>query len=74
MQEQASYLSTTLFQEAKARFSCNSELGNSKQTGGEIIFLRKLFEGFFGQHLLHMDTHFFDFMVEWTWVFFRTLL
>lgn len=44
MQEQASYLSTALFQEAKARFSCSSERGNSKQTGGEIIYLRGLFE------------------------------
>jgi len=44
MQEQASYLSTALFQEAKDRFSCSSERGNSKQTGGDLIYLRKLFE------------------------------
>ena len=44
MQEQASYLSTALFQEAKERFSCTSERGNSKQTGGEIVYLHRLFE------------------------------
>ncbi|ASI69862.1 hypothetical protein BA022_15695 [Diaphorobacter nitroreducens] len=42
--EQASYVSAALFQEAKERFACTSERGNTKRTDGEIVYLRRLFE------------------------------
>jgi hypothetical protein len=44
MHEQASYVSSALFDEAKQRFSCTNERGNSKRTDGEIVYLRRLFE------------------------------
>lgn len=42
--EQAKYLSDALFHQAKNRFSCVNERGNSKKSGGEIIYLQRLFE------------------------------
>jgi hypothetical protein len=44
IRDQASHISNVLFEQAKARFSCNSERGNTKRTGGEIIYLQRLFE------------------------------
>lgn len=44
IREQASYVTNTLFDQAKQRFGCRSTRGNSKQSGGEIFYLRNLFE------------------------------
>ncbi|UGB45242.1 hypothetical protein LQ772_14850 [Frateuria edaphi] len=44
IREQAAYVSNTLFDEAKHRFGCKGTRGNSKQTGGEVYYLKNLFE------------------------------
>lgn len=44
IREQASYVTNALFDQAKQRFGCRSLRGNSKQSGGEIYYLRNLFE------------------------------
>lgn len=44
VRDQAAYVSNVLFVQAKSQFSCNSERGNTKRTGGEIIYLQRLFE------------------------------
>lgn len=44
IREQASYVTNALFDQAKQRFGCGSTRGNSKQSGGEIYYLRNLFE------------------------------
>jgi|GEM_PF-453809 len=42
--EQASYVTNALFDQAKQQFGCKSARGNSKQSGGEIFYLKSLFE------------------------------
>jgi hypothetical protein len=44
VRDQAVYVSNILFEQAKSEFSCSSERGNTKRTGGEIIYLQHLFE------------------------------
>lgn len=44
IREQASYVTNALFDQAKHRFGCKSTRGNSKQSGGEIFYLKNLFE------------------------------
>lgn len=44
VRDQASYVSNVLFEQAKIQFSCSAERGNTKRTGGEIIYLQHLFE------------------------------
>lgn len=44
VREQAVYVSNILFEQAKREFSCGSERGNTKRTGGEILYLQRLFE------------------------------
>lgn len=44
IREQASYVTNALFDQAKHRFGCESTRGNSKQSGGEIFYLKNLFE------------------------------
>jgi len=44
LRDQAAYVSNILFEQAKSEFSCSSERGNTKRTGGEIIYLQRLFE------------------------------
>lgn len=44
VRDQAAYVSNILFERAKSEFSCSSERGNTKRTGGEIIYLQRLFE------------------------------
>lgn len=44
IREQASYVTNALFDQAKQRFGCGNARGNSKQSGGEIYYLRNLFE------------------------------
>ncbi|MDR0182422.1 hypothetical protein [Lysobacter arvi] len=44
IRDQASYVTGALFEQAKARFGCRSARGNSKQSGGEIFYLRTLFD------------------------------
>lgn len=44
VREQASYVSDVLFEQAKNQFACSAERGNTKRTGGEIIYLQHLFE------------------------------
>ncbi len=44
IQEQASYVTSALFDKAKQNFGCRDARGNSKQSGGEIYYLRKLLE------------------------------
>lgn len=44
IRDQATYVSNFLFERAKNQFSCNSERGNTKRTGGEIAYLQRLFE------------------------------
>ncbi|WP_330948383.1 hypothetical protein [Thermomonas sp. LB-4] len=44
VRDQAVYVSNILFDQAKSEFSCSSERGNTKRTGGEIIYLQRLFE------------------------------
>lgn len=44
VRDQATYISNVLFEHAKSEFSCSSERGNTKRTGGEIIYLQRLFE------------------------------
>ena len=44
VRDQAAYVSNVLFEQAKSQFSCSSERGNTKRTGGEIIYLQRLFE------------------------------
>lgn len=44
VRDQVAYVSNILFEQAKSEFSCSSERGNTKRTGGEIIYLQRLFE------------------------------
>ena len=44
IREQASYITNALFDQAKDRFGCKSTRGNSKQSSGEIFYLKNLFE------------------------------
>lgn len=44
IRDQASYVTNALFDQAKQRFGCSSTRGNSKQSGGEIYYLKNLFE------------------------------
>lgn len=44
IREQASYVSNALFDGAKQKFRCQSTRGNSKHSGGEIYYLKSLFE------------------------------
>jgi hypothetical protein len=44
IREQASYVTNELFDKAKQRFGCETTRGNSKQSGGEIYYLKGLFE------------------------------
>lgn len=44
IREQASYVTNALFDQAKRSFGCGSARGNSKKTGGEIVFLERMFE------------------------------
>lgn len=44
IRDQAAHITNTLFDEAKHRFGCKSTRGNSKQSGGEIYYLKNLFE------------------------------
>lgn len=44
VRDQAAYVSNVLFEQAKRQFSSNSERGNTKRTGGEAIYLQRLFE------------------------------
>jgi len=41
---QGSYVASALFEQAKESFGCGSTRGNSKKSGGEIFYLRNLFE------------------------------
>ncbi|MGH8061517.1 MAG: hypothetical protein ACREO7_05830 [Pseudoxanthomonas sp.] len=42
--EQASYVTNVLFDQAKNHFSCDNERGNTRRSGGEIVYLQRLFE------------------------------
>ncbi len=42
--EQASYVTNVLFDQAKNRFACGNERGNTRRSGGEIAYLQRLFE------------------------------
>ena len=44
IRDQANYVSEALFDQAKRSFGCGAARGNSKRSGGEIIYLEKLFE------------------------------
>jgi hypothetical protein len=44
IQQQASYVADTLFDQAKQSFGCSSARGNSKKNGGEVFYLKRLFE------------------------------
>lgn len=44
IRQQAAYVTNALFDEAKHRFGCKSTPGNSKQSGGEIYYLKSVFE------------------------------
>lgn len=44
IREQAGHVTNALFDEAKNRFGCKSTRGNSKQSSGEIYYLKNLFE------------------------------
>ena len=44
IRDQATYVTTALFNQAKQTFGCGSTRGNSKRTGGEIVYLENLFE------------------------------
>lgn len=44
LNSQASYLTETLFNQAKVTFGCKSTRGNTRSSGGEVAFLRNLFE------------------------------
>lgn len=44
IREQAGHITNALFDEAKHKFGCKSTRGNSKQSGGEIYYLKNLFE------------------------------
>ncbi len=44
IREQASYVTNALFDQAKGRFGCKTTRGNSNQSGGEIFYLKNLFE------------------------------
>lgn len=44
IRQQASYVTDALFDQAKKRFGCSSTRGNSKQSGGEIYYLKNLFD------------------------------
>jgi hypothetical protein len=44
IRQQASYVTDALFDQAKRSFNCNSTRGNSKQSSGEIYYLKNLFD------------------------------
>lgn len=44
IREQASYVTNALFDQAKRNFGCKGTPGNSKQSGGEIYYLKGLFD------------------------------
>ncbi|MCD9047091.1 hypothetical protein [Luteimonas sp. MHLX1A] len=44
IRQQASYVTSALFDQAKQNFGCKSARGNSKQSGGEIYYLKSLFD------------------------------
>jgi hypothetical protein len=44
IREHASYVTNALFDQAKQNFGCGSTRGNSKQSGGEIYYLKSLFD------------------------------
>lgn len=44
IRDQASYVTNALFDQAKQQFGCKSTRGNSKQSSGEIYYLKNLFE------------------------------
>ena len=44
IREHASYVTSALFDQAKQSFGCGSTRGNSKQSGGEIYYLKGLFD------------------------------
>jgi hypothetical protein len=44
IREQAGHITNALFDEAKNSFGCKSTRGNSKQSSGEIYYLKNLFE------------------------------
>lgn len=44
IREQAAYANNALFDQAKLSFGCRSTRGNSKKSGGEIFYLKNLFE------------------------------
>ena len=44
IREQAGHVTNALFDEAKNSFGCRSTRGNSKQSSGEIYYLKNLFE------------------------------
>lgn len=44
IRQQASYVTNALFDQAKQRFGCSNTRGNSKQSGGEIYYLKNLLE------------------------------
>jgi hypothetical protein len=44
IEKQASQITKALFDEAKHKFACKSSLGDTRQSGGEIHYLKSLFE------------------------------
>ncbi|HDS1094926.1 MULTISPECIES: hypothetical protein [Stenotrophomonas] len=44
IREQATYVANALFDQAKQSFGCKSSLGNSKHRGGEVYYLKGLFD------------------------------
>ncbi|WP_157835419.1 hypothetical protein [Xanthomonas sp. SHU 166] len=44
IRDQANYVTNALFDEAKQKFSCEKTRANSRRSGGEIYYLRVLFE------------------------------
>ncbi|MGE0116276.1 MAG: hypothetical protein AB7T07_15500 [Steroidobacteraceae bacterium] len=43
IKSQVEYVTSALFQQAKSRFNCETSLGNTKRSGGEIFYLERLF-------------------------------
>jgi hypothetical protein len=44
LEKQIAYVTDTLFDQAKRSFGCSNARGNSKRSGGEILYLKNLFE------------------------------
>lgn len=44
IQGQATFVANVLFENAKHRFQCSETRGNKKQSGGEIFYLKRLFD------------------------------